>query len=861
MTTTFFKGDYMTTTIRLFVLSIAGLLALSACGGGSSGTGATTLTMQVETPAEVKSVHNTLYQVAIETSDGTQTLVEASVPIYDKASDTYTLIVPPSLNVGEAAVLFRYVAETTETTDTAIESSVKNADSPLILAQAIVTVLWRDGQTVTTSIASSDFNLAIDADGDTVPNLTEIVNSTDPLNADSDGDGAPDAIDSFPTLASEAADIDGDGIGDNADSDSDGDGVANTVEIAQGTDPLASDSDTDGISDALDNCPLADNADQLNTDSDSLGNTCDDDDDNDTLIDSAEIAGGSNPLVSDSDGDGVLDALDTFPSSADETADNDHDGSGDNADLDDDNDGLADTTEIAGGSDPKRGDTDGDGVIDGSDNCVLIANVDQLNADSDALGNTCDSDDDNDTLADVEETVYGSDGWRTDSLIADGDQDGMPDGEDNCPLTANADQNDSDNDGDGDPCDCQSSVTALVPYPEMYNHRALDRPDLLLEDTNCDGLDGAHSSDGFGVYVDAAATSGGDGSRTAPFTSLSQGVTAAVASDRDLYVAEGDYDTTGLILDKTVRLYGGFASGFNARRIGFYTTVFYTASADIVLTIEDASDSIVQGVTFEQRSTTVADVTGLSLSNTARCRIEGNRFTIASAVTPQSSIAIESDGDVDLLLSADTIEASTASDDATGIRFFATTATLRNTLVIAGTSDSTTGIEADDGSTLTLLHTTIDGGTHAIGNATGLLLSDSTVSLTDTLFLLEKASASTEAILCLGSATRTHLTLANTLFYLGSSDLALPLYSDCSSEVFTSPSVLDAAIGGTGSAIFAGTRSALVTTDDTLAAGSPAINAGTALTTAMAETASGLAIDMDGKVRSDGAPDIGADEF
>ena len=38
------------------------------------------------------------------------------------------------------------------------------------------------------------------------------------------------------------------------------------------------------------------------------------------------------------------------------------------------------------------GDADGDGVPDASDNCTLVANADQFDADNDGYGNACDGD-------------------------------------------------------------------------------------------------------------------------------------------------------------------------------------------------------------------------------------------------------------------------------------------------------------------------------------------------------------------------------------------------------------------------------------------------------------------------------------
>jgi hypothetical protein len=54
--------------------------------------------------------------------------------------------------------------------------------------------------------------------------------------------------------------------------------------------------DGDGVCHAFDNCPLAANSDQLDTDGDSQGDVCDEDDDGDGYSDDEELAGGSDPL-------------------------------------------------------------------------------------------------------------------------------------------------------------------------------------------------------------------------------------------------------------------------------------------------------------------------------------------------------------------------------------------------------------------------------------------------------------------------------------------------------------------------------------------------------------------------------------
>ncbi len=121
------------------------------------------------------------------------------------------------------------------------------------------------------------------------------------------------------------------------------------------------DSDGDGILDSQDNCPSVSNADQKNTDSDSSGDACDSDDDNDGVPDISDAFplnpnewtdtdgdGVGNNADPDDDNDGVADGQDAFPLDPSESKDADGDGIGDNADPDDDNDGIPDALENQG---------------------------------------------------------------------------------------------------------------------------------------------------------------------------------------------------------------------------------------------------------------------------------------------------------------------------------------------------------------------------------------------------------------------------------------------------------------------------------------------------------------------------------
>jgi len=84
---------------------------------------------------------------------------------------------------------------------------------------------------------------------------------------------------------------------------------------------------------------------------------------------------------------------------------------------------------------PTCQDSDDDGWPNGVDNCPAVANVGQEDGDGDTIGDACDN---CPTTANADQ--------------ADGDDDTIGDACDNCPTTANTDQADSDGDGTGDAC-------------------------------------------------------------------------------------------------------------------------------------------------------------------------------------------------------------------------------------------------------------------------------------------------------------------------------------------------------------------------------------------------------------------------
>ena len=241
----------------------------------------------------------------------------------------------------------------------------------------------------------------------------DLINVGGSAPTDSDSDGIANTCDNCPTTSnSNQLNWDQDSLGDVCDSDVDGDGIANASDQcaftpvgslvdANGCSQSQVDEDLDGVCDpgkssptlctGSDNCPTTANPTQANIvhPATPAGDACDDPD-ADTWADNLDNCPDNyNPFQEDGDFDGIGNICE-LPACA--------------ADPDCDNDNVSDG----------RLDPDGAGpIIAGPDNCLLVANTNQLNQDADSLGNACD----------------------------------------NCPTVTNQDQLNIDGDAFGDACD------------------------------------------------------------------------------------------------------------------------------------------------------------------------------------------------------------------------------------------------------------------------------------------------------------------------------------------------------------------------------------------------------------------------
>lgn len=299
-------------------------------------------------------------------------------------------------------------------------------------------------------ISGAAVSNANDTDSDGLSNAEEQLLGTNPAEADTDGDGVTDhdeVVDiSAPAdadcdgiidaLESKTADLDGDGTPDEADfnnhdgplGDPDQDGLPNRDDPNDDGDNYCDPgvTSTAGLDCAYlaDNCPAIPNNNQLNGDDDTMGDACDSDRDNDGWV---------NPGVCAAQMPSQAQGHDNCPDIQNANQlDSDLDGQGDACDPDDDNDGICDILPaIPGTCEAPQG---------AGDNCPNLANASQDNNDADPRGDACDPDDDNDGVCDpgVQE---GTEGCVYVNGLAD-----------NCPMVPNPAQADANADLVGDAC-------------------------------------------------------------------------------------------------------------------------------------------------------------------------------------------------------------------------------------------------------------------------------------------------------------------------------------------------------------------------------------------------------------------------
>ncbi|GMU60333.1 MAG: hypothetical protein AMXMBFR34_20960 [Myxococcaceae bacterium] len=156
-------------------------------------------------------------------------------------------------------------------------------------------------------------------------------------------------------------------------------------------------------------------------------------------------------------------------------------------------------------------------------------------------------------------------------------------------------------------------------------------------DENCDGIDGVL---GNAVFVSATANPGGNGSRTAPFLTIAQGLAAMQSQGKQyVLVAQGQYRENVRLFDGA-QVFGGYASDFLKRDPQVHTTtvkgVQPTAAAIAAIHAESlgngAAETVVSGFVLSgwDVSTATPQGTAAEASIAVYLRDVGARFVLQS---------------------------------------------------------------------------------------------------------------------------------------------------------------------------------------------------------------------------------------
>jgi hypothetical protein len=158
--------------------------------------------------------------------------------------------------------------------------------------------------------------------------------------------------------------------------------------------------------------------------------------------------------------------------------------------------------------------------------------------------------------------------------------------------------------------------------PTNCDPSAVDLPDDLFHDANCDGVDGTL---GDALFVDpAAGQDSNPGTREAPLKHLSSALKLAATQGKALYLAQGTYDEAELRMDKPVSLHGGYSGvDGNWKRGAEHTTRI--GGGSIGFTVKGLADAgvVIEWVRIGSTTSTVpgAPSIGLRVMDSSNVRL------------------------------------------------------------------------------------------------------------------------------------------------------------------------------------------------------------------------------------------------